>query len=294
MKKFLTLLSATLISVASFATVVSADPMTTDIIKPEFVLEISSVDGGYAVADVVVEVETEASLTKSGPRYTGYAITDIQGNFVFDGEIFAIAKPAEDAIPEPGKANVVYNPVENIFNAANTWGGNVNNVIQTADKRVVLGCVWLPLSDAYASMTAEELNALDFATISYAEIIVGQWANGTGTTLATQTTYRTTDTGDFIAGTRVGAEKLPDPEPPVDEKDYGKAGNDFEGKKSKYWTVDFAEWTGTADVSLTDGTRTETINVTTAEGSEDYVIGGAVSFYVYVIGNDIANVYIVE
>lgn len=81
--------------------------------------------------------------------------------------------------------------------------------------------------------------------------------------------------------------------PVVDEKDYGTAGNEFEGKATKYWTVDFAEWTGAADVSLTDGTTTKTINVTTADDSE-YDIAGAVSFYVYVIGNDIANVYIVE
>lgn len=84
-------------------------------------------------------------------------------------------------------------------------------------------------------------------------------------------------------------------EPPVDNNNYGTAGNEFEGKATKYWTVDFAEWTGAADVSLTDGTTTKTINVTTADDSE-YDIAGAVSFYVYVIGDAAAieNVYIVE
>lgn len=86
-----------------------------------------------------------------------------------------------------------------------------------------------------------------------------------------------------------------EPEPPVDNNNYGTAGNEFEGKATKYWTVDFAEWTGAADVSLTDGTTTKTINVTTADDSE-YDIAGAVSFYVYVIGDAAAieNVYIVE
>lgn len=84
-------------------------------------------------------------------------------------------------------------------------------------------------------------------------------------------------------------------EPPVDNNNYGTAGNEFEGKATKYWTVNYeaGAFTGTDVITLKekDSDKTATINVTT---TDDFDIAGAVSFYVYVIGNDIANVYIVE
>lgn len=278
MKKLLTLLSAALVAVASLATVASADA-----ISPSFAIEISDVSEGYAIADILVEADTELALTKAGPRYTGFAVTEMQGNFNFNSDLFVL-DPIEEAIPESGKATVSYNNVTGNFVAANTWGGNINNVITTTDNKVSVGCVWLLLKDD--SMTADDLNKLNIAEVSFAKIIVGEWKNETGTAVKLFTTYATDGTGSEDCGVRVG---IPAEEP--------KAGVEIAAAKkttdanwiaeygnTMFWGVDFVNggFNGSAVAKIFSADKERELNIV----SEDADINGDASFGVFVIVGD--------
>lgn len=280
MKKFITLLSAALVAVASLATVASAAPIAEDTFKPTAALDIVDLDEGAAVIALSFEVEEDLGLTNVGskyvPKYTGYAFTAWQMDIDFNEEILDI----DNAI--------LYAPV------AGTYNGDFTLALGSEDKIVDMGIAVIPVQAAYADKTAEELNELDFAEITNVVCEITQWeAASAAKNFTTQTKYRTDGAGDYVPGSRVGVEADEPVTPPAPEYDFGTAGNEFEGKASKYWTVNYeaGEFTGTDVIELSDGETTKSINVTTAEG---FSIGGAVSFYVYVIGNDIADVYIVE
>lgn len=280
MKKLLTLLSATLVAVASLATVASADA-----ISPSFSIEISDVSEGYAIADILVEADTELALAKSGPRYTGFAVTEMQGNFNFDSDLFVL-EPIEEAIPESGKATVSYNSVTGNFVAANTWGGNINNVISTTDKKVSVGCVWLLLKDA--NMTADELNKLDFADVSFAKIIVGEWQNQTGTGVKLFTTYATDGSGTEDCGVRVGT-PAPAVVPEVDVTGAFQTTDAnwiAENGKTIYWGVEFKNggFNGTAIAKIFNETGTEReLEIKAAPEAE---VNGNATFGVFAILGD--------
>lgn len=278
MKKLLTLLSAALVSVASLATVASADA-----ISPSFAIEISDVSEGYAIADILVEADSEIALAKSGPRYTGFAVTEMQGDFNFNSDLFVL-DPIEEAIPESGKATVAYNAVTGKFVAANTWGGNINNVITTTDNKVSVGCVWLLLKDD--SMTADDLNKLDFVDVSFAKIIIGEWQNQTGTGVKLFTTYTTDGSGDAECGVREG---IPADEPTASVDVTGAFQTTDEAwiaanGKTIYWGVDFANggFNGTAVAKIFNEAGDERILNIVQDGE----INGDASFGVFAILGD--------
>lgn len=289
MKKFLTLLSAAALTVTAFATVASA-AITEDVYKPEWVIEVADVDEeGYAQIDVKIAVDTELAYTVSKGKYTGTALSMTDLILTFDETIFDASDISGDTTSFGGFGTLVYNKVEDVYKVSFLW--NNDATLTKQGKEFYHGCFWALLNEDYANKTVDELNAMDFATVVKAGLQIADWAKVTGD-LADVNSFYSDGTAKFDCAYRVGAEVV-EPDEPTYNK--GTAGNEFDGKASKYWTVDFAEWTGAADVSLTDGTTTKTINVTTAEDSE-YDIAGAVSFYVYVIGDAAAieNVYIVE
>lgn len=275
MKKFLTLLSAALISVVSFATVASAE----DAYKPTVALDVTRVMAGRAIVTATVELDKDLDFVNEGDDsfyfVTGTGMTSWQVDMNLDSEIFSVEKSS----------------------IAGGYMGEFKNVKISNGKKVTVGTATIVLNDAYKAKTADELNALKFADVTNAIVGFTTWKEAFEPgELISELTYSCDGNGDFdidLSATRIGTYVDEPVTPPAPEYDFGTAGNEFEGKASKYWTVNYeaGEFTGTDVIELSDGETTKSINVTTAEGFD---IGGAVSFYVYVIGNDIANVYIVE
>lgn len=272
MKKFITLLSAAFIAVASLATVASAAPMTTDTYEPKAVLDIVALDEGAAVVQIGFEVNEDLGLTNVGskyvPKYTGYAFTAWQIDIDFNKEILN----ADEAY--------VFNPV------AGSYNGDFTLALGSTDKLVDMGIAVIPVQAAYADLTAEELNKLDFATVTYAEAEITNWNEATAAkNFLTQTSYRSDGKGDFPVASRIGVDA------PVDTKTWKEnvswSDPDDANKTAIWWGFDIAAETfgDHQFVTVTDGAdvpKTKTVGIGLADGYE--VSGeGNVSFAVAVI-----------
>lgn len=283
MKKFLSLLSAAAIAVTSFATVASA-AMTEDNFKPEWVIKVDRVEDGYAVVNVSIEVDTELALAKSGAKYTGQAITMTDLLLDFDTEIFDASDIAGDA----AFGTMDYNAVTDNYYASFLW----NNDVNLAKQGTVInhGDFWALLNDP--NMTAEELNAMDFATVEYAGLQIGDWQKVSGNK-ADITSYRSDANGDYDCAYTVGTEPVTPPTPPAPTASvaikgaYKTTDANWIAEKGNtmFWGVDFANggFNGTAVAKIFSDAKERELTIATPADAE---INGEASFGVFVIVGD--------
>lgn len=278
MKKFLSLLSAAAIAVTSFATVASA-AMTEDNFKPEWVVKVDHVEDGYAVIEVGVEVDTDLATSKTGAKYNGQAITSAELRLDFDETIF----DSTDIAGDPIIGGADYNAVEDFYYVSFSWANAIANVVKTEDKYVTFGYFWALLNDD--TMTADEINALDFATPELAIIEIGNWEN-VAAAKADITKYRSDGNGNFDVAVTIGTE-VPPVVPGVEiaaAKKTTDANWIAEYGNTMFWGVDFVNggFNGSAVAKIFSADKERELNIV----SEDADINGDASFGVFVIVGD--------
>lgn len=288
MKKFLSLLSAAAIAVTSFATVASA-AMTEDNFKPEWVVKVDRVEDGYAVIEVGVEVDKDLATSKSGSKYTGQAITSAELRLDFDADLF----DPSDIGGDPVIGGADYNAVEDFYYVSFSWANAIANVVKTEDKYVTFGYFWALLNDA--DMTADEINALDFATEELAIIEIGDWQK-VSAAKADITSYRSDGNGNFPVTVAIGEEPVTPPTPPAPTasvaitaaKKTTDANWIAENGNTMFWGVDFANggFNGTAVAKIFSNDKERELTIATPA---DTAINGEASFGVFVIVGDSAD-----
>lgn len=304
MRKLLSLVAGIAVVASAFVTTASAAKNENPVASVSVVNVGMAGNVAKAVIAVSYDMDADPALVAYSEEfdmgtfstvYKGKGIEAVQVTLKPNADIFDVSTITA-AMTSVGKAGVdtAAGTYDVTFAATENKSWLLNDSFQ-------MSMFTVDLKDS--SITKEQLAAMpNIVDITAFTVRIKEYPAGCTTANGyEQTYYRLDGEGDFIPTVIEGAEvvepdepEVPD-EPTVDDDKYGKEGNEFDGKASKYWTVDFDAWTGTAEVILTDGTTEKTINVTTAEGSE-YDIAGAVSFYVYVIGDadEIANVYIAE
>ncbi len=290
MKKFLSLLSATAIAITSFATVASA-AMATDNYKPEWIIEVDSVDDGFAYINVGIEVDAPlAYSTEDDRNYTGVAITSAELRLLFDSEIF----DPESAYPMDSAefASGDYNFEEGYAFVQHSWGNKIAGTAVTTEDSNYIFYTQFEVQLLDNTMTAEALKALDYVDVSLAIVEIGTWDN-VRANRADITKYRSDGAGNFdCAYTLVKAVEPDEPEVPDEpaadvtiKGAYKTTNSAWTAGNTLWWGVDFAagKFPGEARATISNGSKSKVVAIGAAG---DFAIGGAVSFGVYAIVGD--------
>lgn len=280
MKKFITLLSAALISVASLATVASAAPIADDVFKPTIAADITKVTSkGNATITFTANLESDLDLVYDEDEeiWTGFGIRGSGIKMTVNTDMFEVAEVAL------GEA---YNKLE--------------DVVASEDKVAVLGTVKAQLKAAYIGKSVDELNALNFGDVYFAELIISSWEEADDFKQElTQTKYRDDGQGNFaidLSKTRIGTyvdEPVTPPTPPAPTasvaisaaKKTTDANWIAENGNTMFWGVDFANggFNGTAVAKIFSDAKERELTIATPA---ETAINGEASFGVFVIVGD--------
>lgn len=279
MKKFITLLSAALISVASLATVASAAPIADDVFKPTIAADITKVTSkGNATITFTANLESDLDLAYDEDEeiWTGFGIRGSGIKMTVNADMFEVAEVAL------GEA---YNKLE--------------DVVASEDKVAVLGTVKAQLKAAYIGKSVAELNALNFGDVYFAELIISSWEEADDFKQElTQTKYRDDGQGNFaidLSKTRIGT-YVDEPTPPAPTasvaitaaKKTTDANWVAEYGNTMFWGVDFANggFNGTAVAKIFSNDKERELTIATPA---ETAINGEASFGVFVIVGDSAD-----
>lgn len=282
MKKFITLLSAAFIAVASLATVASAAPITEDVFKPTIEADITKLNknGDKATVTFKVNVESDLDLYCEDDYWYGFGMRSWQIDIDTNNDIFV-----DDVVKVGSAVN------------------DLKSVLVSEDGAVVITKA-IALKPEYQGKDVAVLNALPFGEVTYAEFIISSWDEADDFSQeVTQTKYRSDDDGDFVIDlsvTRVGTyvdEPVTPPAPPADpdfvltEKTDADAAWEAEtGKNAVYWGVKFAEgkFNNYSKVVFKAGEETRERVFKAGDG---FVVNGEVEFAIVVIADEaITNV----
>lgn len=268
MKKFLTLLSAAFIAVASLATVASAAPIAEDTFKPTIALDITKTVSGRAVITATADLSKELDLRNDGDAETwiatGFGLTGWQVDLDLNTDIFTDASKS----------------------IAGSYLGAFANAKVSTDGVVTIGTATIKLTDAYKTMSVEDLNKLAFADVTYAELIVTEWNEGfEAAEMVSETKWRSDSAGDYpidLSVTRVGVGA------DIEEPTWTAADASWAapaGKKAIWWGFKFEDGSfgGHQFITVTDGAEVPTTKTVGIGAAEDFDIDGDVEFAVAVI-----------
>lgn len=276
MKKFLTLLSAALISVVSFATVASAE----DVYKPTVALDVTNVlPNGNAIITATLDVAKDLDFNNQGDGYdwvNGSGITSWQINMALDENIFK----KDSAI------------------VTGTYSLDFTKVKASKNGVVTIGTANIGLQDAYKGKTKAELNALKFASVTNAVFEITTWVDCfdvmDSSTITSQINYRSDEAngaiGVDLSATRIGTYVDAPPAPTASvaisaAKKTTDANWIAENGNTMFWGVDFANggFNGTAVAKIFSDAKERELTIATPA---DTAINGEASFGVFVIVGD--------